>query len=439
MNFLKSIPEHILVAGSSWVSRVVTSFIQIYMVKILIDILGVNKYAVFSVILGIMGWFMLCDLGSGVSIQNYISEYRVKSKNYDILVKVFFFSLLFLSLLCILILYFISPFLSKFVLGEFNFLNKKEIFTVFFISGSVFVLMNLSNSMYKIWYAEMKGYISHIIPTISYLISFFILFFYKEELKNNQNGILFVFLIYFSPSLLISIFFILKRIIPFNFVFFLKDNLRLIAMIYKRGFRFWIFAFMASIVLQIDYIVMAKTLSTKEIVVYNIVSKVFMFGFFIYNSVLASLWPVFSEKISKGDLEEVKIKTKKYIRLGIIYMIFFIFCFIVFKDIIINLLASSTNIEISFELIILFGFYYILRIWTDMYSMVLQSGNVLKPFYILVPFQALISVFAQFFFVKKIGVYGIILGLILSFLLTVTIGLWYYSNKYLFNRGKYVG
>ncbi|MCX7647792.1 MAG: MATE family efflux transporter [Elusimicrobiales bacterium] len=438
MNFLKSIPDHILVAGSSWISRIITSFIQIYMIKVLIDILGVDKYAVFSVLLGIMGWFMLCDLGSGVSLQNYISEYRAKNKNYDILIKVLFFSLFFLSLLFILILYFVTPFFSKFILGEFDFLNKKEIFTVFFISGSVFVLMNLSNSMYKIWYAEMKGYISNIIPTISYLISFFILFLYEKELKNNQNGLLLVFLIYFLPSLLISIFFILKRIIPFN-INTLKDNSNFIFIIYKRGFGFWIFAFMASIVLQIDYIVMAKTLSTKEIVIYNIVSRVFMFGFFIYNSILASLWPVFSEKISKGDLEKVKIKIKKYIKLGIIYMIFFIFCFIIFKNIIINLLAPNANIEISFSLIILFGFYYILRIWTDMYSMVLQSANILKPFYILVPFQAFISVFAQIFFVKKIGVYGIVLGLIFSFLLTVSIGLWYYANKYLFDRGKNVG
>jgi hypothetical protein len=66
--------------------------------------------------------------------------------------------------------------------------------------------------------------------------------------------------------------------------------------------------------------------------------------------------------------------------------------------------------------------------------MVLLSVNILKPFWILVPIQALISIFGQIYFAKIYGVDGILYGLILSFLLTVTWGLPYYTKKYIFRR-----
>lgn len=441
MNFLNFVPNHIIVSISSWISRIIMSFIQLYMIKILLDILGVNKYAVFSVISGIMGWFMLCDFGAGVSIQNYISEYRAKNLDYSVFLSVSLFSLFILSFLCVFILYFLSPFLSKFILGGFGFLNEKEICRIFFLSGTLFILTNISNTMYKIWYAEMKGYISNIIPTIAYVLSFIFFVIIKGRLENIKDNISIVLFVYFFPGIILSFIFTIKRINYIHIVKALEAGFagfkEIISMLYKRGLKFWIFAVMAAIVLQIDYIVMAKFLKTKEIVEYNIASKVFMFGFFIYNSVLFSLWPVFAEKIASGDMEYVKLKINKYIIYGIIYMVFFVFCFLVFKNMIIKILAPNTNIEISFKFIILLGFYYFIRIWTDMYSMVLQSANILKPFYMLVPFQALISVLFQVLLSQYIGIYGIVLGLIISFVLTVSIGLWRYADRYLFNRRKY--
>jgi len=88
-------------------------------------------------------------------------------------------------------------------------------------------------------------------------------------------------------------------------------------------------------------------------------------------------------------------------------------------------------------LIIIFGFYYLIRIWTDTYAMVLQSVSILKPFWILVPIQALISLFGQIYFVRMYRLNGILYGLILSFLLTVSWGLPYYAIKYIFKKESY--
>ncbi len=68
--------------------------------------------------------------------------------------------------------------------------------------------------------------------------------------------------------------------------------------------------------------------------------------------------------------------------------------------------------------------------------MLLQSASILKPFIILVPIQAVLSIIFQIIFVKKIGIYGIVLGLMLSFIFTVVFGLYYYSDRYILRRSN---
>ncbi|MEW6013162.1 MAG: transporter, partial [Elusimicrobiota bacterium] len=79
----KKIPTHILVASSAWVSKVIISLIQLFIMKNLIQILGEEKYSVYAILTGLIGWFALFDFGIGTSLQNYISEYRANNKNYN--------------------------------------------------------------------------------------------------------------------------------------------------------------------------------------------------------------------------------------------------------------------------------------------------------------------------------------------------------------------
>ena len=89
-----------------------------------------------------------------------------------------------------------------------------------------------------------------------------------------------------------------------------------------------------------------------------------------------------------------------------------------FKDYVLKILAPNLNIAVGLIFFVLFIIYYIMRVISDTYAMFLQSVNYLKIFWIYTPFQALISISAQYFLSLKYGIYGIILGLIISFLLT---------------------
>ncbi len=431
------IPNYIFVVFSSWVGRIITAFIQLYLIKTLISILGVNEYAVFSVITGIMGWFMLFDFGIGSSLQNYISEHRANSKDYDIFLKSSFMFIFFITILMICILYFTSPFIAKFIFKNFNFIDITEKRILLFVAGVVFLLTNIINVLYKVWYGEMRGYLSNIFPAFGYILVFLIFYFLKDHFtKISENKLLYMVVIYFLPVILFPLLIAFRKLDLNIFQVGVKKIWdEILLKLIKRGIKFWIFAVMGAVVLQVDYIIMSLYLSPDDIVAYNIASRIFIFGFFIYNSVLSALWPVFSEKIARNEIKEVNEMVKKYIFYGILYMFFFTIIFILLRDRLISFFISGERVMLSVKFIIILGFYYLLRVWCDTYSMLLQSASILRPFIILVPIQGVLSVGFQLMFVKKIGIYGIVLGLILSFIFTVVFGLYYYSNKYILKRG----
>ena len=65
-----SVPDYLLVAASTWLSRILTTAISLVSIRILIDTLGVEHYAAYAVLMGTVSWFMLADFGTGQSQQN---------------------------------------------------------------------------------------------------------------------------------------------------------------------------------------------------------------------------------------------------------------------------------------------------------------------------------------------------------------------------------
>ena len=91
---------------------------------------------------------------------------------------------------------------------------------------------------------------------------------------------------------------------------------------------------------------------------------------------------------------------------------------LLFKEIIFNLIVRDKINNIQNTTIILFGLYFCIRVWSDTFSTLLLSINKVNIFYLYVPIQAGISFLLQYNLGLKIGINGIVLALIISFLLT---------------------
>ena len=414
-DLLNKIPTHIKVAMSAWISRIGIAIIQIFTIRTLISYLGEEKYAVYVILYSLLAWCNLAECGIGSSLQNYISESRAKNKDYSVYLKTSLQIIMILFIIFLLLLILCANPLQNFLLEKYLYLNEIKTINIVLIVSCIFIILTFINISIKILYAIQKGIIPNILQLLSYIISAISIIFLNRY-SNNNSSILLALLCFCVPQLSVMI-------IPFIKIF--KTSFKKIFIVDKevlkqftiRAIKFGGFAVMAACVLQVEYIVMAKTLDANSITTYNVFSKLFLFIIFIYSSLLTAFWPVSNELFNTGQYLKLRNLLFKYSVLGILLMIVGILGVYLFKDYVLKILAPNLNITVGILFFILFIIYYIMRVISDTYAMFLQSVNSLKIFWIFTPIQAVISIFAQYFLSIKYGIYGIILGLIISFVI----------------------
>jgi O-antigen/teichoic acid export membrane protein len=176
-------------------------------------------------------------------------------------------------------------------------------------------------------------------------------------------------------------------------------------------------------VLAIDYLVIVKLLSATDIVTYNIVNKVFIMMLFGYSAVLSALWPVLAEKYARKTIEDARLaakELKRSILMGMLYMILMTGLVVFFRDTIVHVFRIQQAITMPIALLLIFGAYGCIRVWTDTYATALQARSLMKIFLIQTPLQAIIAI-ALMLWLAHYGLMGIMVALILSF---VTIPCW---------------
>ena len=272
--FKKSIhiPNHYFVTASAWISRISIAVIQIFTIRTLFLYLGQDKYAVYIIIYSLLPWCNLADFGIGTALQNYISESRVKGKDYNIYIKTCFqiISLIFFILIPILILF--SNYLQNFLLKHYFYINEIQNINIILIICFMYIILSFVNISIKILYAMQKGVIPNILQMISYIISAVFIITLNKFFADTCS-ITIALLCFSLPQILIMA-------IPFIKIF--KNSIKSITTvdlpIFKdfviRAVKFGGFAFMALAVLQIDYFIMARTIDPTSITTYNIFNKV---------------------------------------------------------------------------------------------------------------------------------------------------------------------
>ena len=216
---MQKIPNHIIVASSAWISKILLAFLQVYMVRLLLLLLGNDNYALFAVLTGLMGWFALSDLGLGISLQNHISEYKSGNKEYSEIVKNVIGIYSILMILAMILFYFISGYFSKIILKEFSFIDEEKKRFLFLITGELFIVMNFSSIIYKIWYAELKGYIANIVPVLGYILSVFGIYILGKYKQNFSEPLTYCIAIFLLPNALITFILMLLKL-EFKKIFF---------------------------------------------------------------------------------------------------------------------------------------------------------------------------------------------------------------------------
>lgn len=388
---------------------------QLGLIRILTDSIGTAQYSVFAVLSSLVNWMALSDVGLGSSLQNYISEQRAaghETADYEL-------TAMLLSLACAVaaavLIFAVAPALSSLLLGRFVFIGEAQQLLSF--SAMVYPAIGTAfgGIVYRIWFAEHRGYLSNVLPAIGTVIG--VLAVWSVARLSDAPQVSGMIAAYYLPLAVVPLVALAIRARAVRW----RGRFRvgLVRPLMSRAMQFWLVGIAAAFVLQIDYIVLARTLSSTDIVIYNVASKVFALILFVYSALLMALWPVFAEKLAAGDFRSVSIMLRRYVSFGLLFIVICGCGFYLTRNLLITILAPRTALDIPLSVIILLTLYCIVRVWTDTFSMVLYSLNDLKLFWIAVPIQAVLSFALQIAGALTFGLSGLIAGLILCFVLSV--------------------
>ena len=419
LTIVQKIPRHLLVAASAWFGRLSAALMGLYTIRLLTVALGTEHYAVFALLSGLQGWYLLADFGLGASLQNFISERRARHESYGDLVGMAGVLAILLAVILLATLYAVARYVAPLVLQGFPWLTTMDQVRDFYAAGALCTIFGIGGISYKIWYAEQRGYLANLMPALAATITLVWVQFVAQ--MDSPDKLFWCLIAAFLPqSVLPTCAFVVQLVGTGQMSL---PDLKSLRNLLKRAFKFWGFGIMAALVLQIDYLVMSQFLSPRDIVAYSLAAKMFGLAFFVYSAVLQALWPACAEMVELKKWEILNRILVRNILIGIAIIVTSTLVLLLAMDQVVEILSPNDKITISSEFLILCGIYYVIRVWTDTYGMILQSASYLRPFWILTPIQAIVSVVTMLLLTPIFGINGVVYSLCLSFILTVAWGL----------------
>ena len=421
------IPRHLLVAATAWLARILIAGAQLVSIRIVLSNLGSDAYAVFALLTGLMVWFMLIDFGIGYAAQNAISERRAIGEVYEREIVVGLAIGMVLLAATGVIFMLLSESIGPAYLRQFSFLDSGEKVKYFSTVAILFLGAGTGQIIYKVWYGEQRGYLANAVMALAAIVSLGGLWTVVHS--DIEDKLYWGLVAYIAPSMVFPLVASTWRLAQAGRAAWIFERSEL-KRLTSRAWRFWGFAAMSAGVLNIDYIVMSQYLSPSDIILYTITTKVLGFALMIYGTTLMAFWPVCTELAAKNQWVEIFRHIKSYLVAGGIAVVIVATCFSVWREEISILFTGGKPIAIPWGFVALVAVYYLIRVWTDTFAMILHSVSDLRPLWAFVPVQVLLSGSLQWFLAPKFGVNGIVVAVMLSFLLTVVWALPQAARRY---------
>lgn len=390
---------------SAYLFKGIVGICRIVTVPIFLKSLPNQECAVLAILGGMEGWFLLLDFGLGGSVQNTFAENEVKKLEEGPFLKSSFIFSLIASILGIGLIFLGQSFFSSFFFDRIDLQGKEK---SIFLLASCFLLIGTWGTIgTKILVAKQKVNIVYCLQILAHLFSLVcIIVSSVQGSLSLEKGIFFSIGIPAIVSAILSI----KIFYKINW----KERIQWILL--HRAWKFWTFAVLAAFVTLSDTLVIVRTLELSEIIEYNVLCKVFGIASFAYAAFMQPLMPRCSQMLLLGQVKETEKVVLKHCLIGLLGIVLFTIIIIGMKP----FLEKMFGVSLGFYGICFFGAYLCIKLIGDFYAMALQSHSLLKPFFYWVPVQAALSLFFQYFLSLHFRLIGILIGLSLSYILTMT-------------------
>ncbi len=405
-----------VVAG--WIGRIVAALAQFVAIRILTQMLGVDGYGAYAIITGLLAWFLLADLGMGSSLQNHISSQRVVGKEaYDAISSTSLF-LTGTTAILAAVLALASPWVGPFLLSAFP-IPEVDAQLAFFAFGSITGATAAANIVLKIFFAYHRGYLSHAITTGAAILGVAALAIVNQ--LDLSHSLVWAIIAFYLPGWMLPAIAITLHLVHMRArtALSLRIHPPILTSFWSSARWFVLFAALGALTLNLDYVILSRTVSAQEIAVYSVFARVYTLVIALLGSVMSAYWPVSSELIQKQDFDGLTRLIRRALLIGGSITLVVSTGIYFFLDLIGSLLSPDAPLVLPTAFVPFFTIYCLLRVWTDTYSMVITSAGHAWVQCLIVPWQAVFSLGLGYWLALQHGALGVVLGIIASYLLTV--------------------
>jgi O-antigen/teichoic acid export membrane protein len=414
MSFLN---KPIFSSAVGWVSRIGAAIFGILTTRVVLLKLGAHDFGLIVILAGISGWMCLIEFGFSASIQNKIAR-KIGLRRPTEVIRSFCHKL---TVLFIPFAFIASGVVALLVVktGLVDFAGFIQVW----VACLGVSLTNIGQILLRADMSMGNRIFVNIVPVVIAFLVFCLV--YLVSLSNGGGVILYLIIMQLFPGVVLVIYLILRR--PSFKSIRLGYLKRMVFNLMPTSSKFALTTVMGLLVLQIDYLVIARYLEPSDAAKYNLVMKVFGVVGMMNAAALNTMWPIITESFHQNDFKGAVKKGRQLSSIGLGVMFLSIIGVVLCRDFIfLDIFKIETSQQPSIFLVICVGFYWIMRAWTDVYSVFIQAVN--RPQTLIFPIltQALVGIAIMFLLIPRLGVAGIPISLGLGFMLTVG---WYLPLK----------
>ncbi|TKC03493.1 oligosaccharide flippase family protein [Pedobacter cryotolerans] len=397
--------------------RGISIILSFYVIRITLGYLGKDLYGIWIVLLSIISWISLCDIGVGNGLRNKLTIALAKN---DTNLARSYVSTAYIILAFIAIVIFGTFIIASYFVSWQDIFNSRlltredyHFMMIIFIGGIVvsFVL-SLINSILN---AYQKSSLTNIGTIITNALFVILLVIFKSYFLSGLIKIISLYSICLIVSNIIVslIFFYQNQHVTPHYRFYSKEKIKEIL---NLGGSFFVIQIAVLLIFTVDNFIILQLLGTQSVSLYNVVFKLFSIFTLGFGIIISPLWSAFTEAKEKNDYIWMKGIIKKLNKLMILIAIGLFVMLFIYQPILDFWLPKDTRISPSFGLILSFSLFILLSIWNNIYSFFLNGVSVVKMQVRTSIIGALINVPLAILFVKyfDFGLPGVVLSMCIS-------------------------
>ena len=412
-NRSKNISKHILL---SFIYRVSGVLINLLLVPLSINYLGLENYGVWLTMASVIAWITFFDIGLGHGLRNKFAEAfanqdKQLAKEY---VSSAYFSMIIISISIIILSILTNLFVDWSRVFNAQAQLKTEINTLVPIILIFFSLQLVAKLITAIYFGAQKASLQNQILFVGQLFSLLVVFLLLNS--TIYSLLYFGILLSFIPLFVLVIY----NIIAFKGIFNIyKPEFSLFSFNRARevlgiGSKFFVIQLSILILYTTDNIIISQLFSPADVVPYEIARKYFSLLIHLFLVISTPYWSSFTEAYVKDDIDWIKNAVTKLLKIWCLIPLLLIIMYL-FSDYFYFIWVGD-NIRVPKIMSILFAVFVLLSTFNTIFTQFLNGvGKIQLQMYSAL-FSIVINIPLSIYFAKytSLGVSGVIFATCIS-------------------------